>query len=54
MKKRTFDPTGWLFCRQLYSIYDDQQKVQDDIFILRWRLEPKDEDIEKWKQRRIG
>ncbi len=29
---------------------DDQQKVEDKEFAVRWRLEPKDEDIEKWKR----
>ncbi len=50
MEKRTFDPRVGFFADN-YSVFtDDQQKVQDDIFILRWRLEPKDEDIEKWRR----
>jgi len=50
MKKRTFDPRVGFFADNYTVFTDDQQKVQDDIFILRWRLEPKDEDIEKWKR----
>jgi hypothetical protein len=50
MQKRNYDPRVGFFADD-YAIYtDDQQKVKDDIFIVRWRLEPKDEDIEKWKR----
>src|SRR3954451_11742869 len=50
MKKRTFDPRVGFFADNYTVFTDEQQKVQDDIFILRWRLEPKDEDMEKWKR----
>jgi hypothetical protein len=34
-----------------YTIYgDEQQKVDETRFAVRWRLEPKDEDVEKWKR----
>ncbi len=50
MTKRMFDPRVGFFADE-YTVYsDDQQKVDDDEFIVRWRLEPKDEDIEKWKR----
>jgi uncharacterized protein DUF4953/uncharacterized protein DUF5117/uncharacterized protein DUF5118 len=50
MQKRYFDPRVGFFADE-YEIYsDDQQKVKDETFIVRWRLEPKDEDIEKWKR----
>ena len=49
MKKRLFDPRVGFFADN-YTVYsDDQQKVEDNIFIVRWRLEPKEEDLEKWK-----
>lgn len=50
MKKRVFDPRVGFFADD-YQVYtDDQQKVANDVFIVRWRLEPKDEDIDKWKK----
>lgn len=34
-----------------YTLFsDDQQKVSNKEFAVRWRLEPKDEDVEKWKR----
>lgn len=50
MSKRLFDPRVGFFADD-YQIFDDnQQKVQEDVFAIRWRLEPKDEDVEKWKR----
>ena len=50
MAKRAYDPRVGFFADD-YEVYDDkQQKAQDDIFITRWRLEPKPEDLEKWKR----
>lgn len=50
MKKRLFDPRVGFFADD-YTVYgDDQQKVKDDIFIVRWKLEPKDEDTAKWRR----
>ncbi|MCD6013185.1 MAG: zinc-dependent metalloprotease [Flavipsychrobacter sp.] len=50
MKKRMFDPRVGFFADD-YSVYNDnQQKVDNQVFIVRWRLEPKDEDVEKWKR----
>jgi hypothetical protein len=50
MRKRPFDPRVGFFASQ-YTVYgDDEQRVEEDEFIHRWRLEPKDEDIAKWKR----
>ncbi len=50
MKKRLFDDRVGYFADD-YTIYsDDQQKVDNQEFIVRWRLEPRPEDEEKWKQ----
>jgi hypothetical protein len=50
MRKRLFDPRVGFFASE-YTIYgDDQQRVETSRFIHHWRLEPKDEDIEKYKR----
>jgi ribosomal protein S18 acetylase RimI-like enzyme len=50
MRKRTFDRRVGFFTSE-YTVYgDDQQRVEEDEFIHHWRLEPKDEDIEKYKR----
>lgn len=50
MHKRPFDPRVGFFASE-YTVYgDDEQRVEEDQFIHRWRLEPKDEDIEKWER----
>ena len=50
MSKRLFDPRVGYFADD-YTIYsDDQQKIDNQEFIVRWRLEPRDEDIDKWKR----
>lgn len=50
MAKRLYDPRVGYFADD-YEVFDDkQQKVEDQIFAVRWRLEPKDADIEKWKR----
>ena len=34
-----------------YTLFSDtQQKVESKDFAVRWRLEPKDEEVEKWKR----
>ncbi|HEX4850965.1 MAG TPA: DUF5117 domain-containing protein, partial [Puia sp.] len=50
MEQRAFDPRVGYFADQVYAFDDSQQKTEDRRFILRWRLEPKDEDMEKWKR----
>ncbi|MDO6430591.1 zinc-dependent metalloprotease [Flavitalea sp. BT771] len=50
MKKRLFDRRVGYFADD-YTVYtDDQQKVENQEFIVRWRLEPKPEDMEKWQR----
>lgn len=50
MAKRLYDPRVGYFADD-YQVYDDQQqKAENQIFAVRWRLEPKDEDVEKWKR----
>jgi len=48
--KRLYDPRIGFFSDD-YTVYsDDQQKVEESNFIVRWRLEPRPEDMEKWKR----
>ncbi len=50
MSKRSYDPRVGYFADD-YTVYgDDQQKTKSDVFVVRWRLEPKPEDIDKWKR----
>jgi hypothetical protein len=50
MRKRLFDSRVGYFASN-YTVYtDDQQKSETSTFIHHWRLEPRDEDIEKWKK----
>ncbi len=50
MSKRLFDPRVGYFADD-YTVYsDDQQKIDNQEFIVRWRLEPRDEDVDKWKR----
>ncbi|HEY4111720.1 zinc-dependent metalloprotease [Puia sp.] len=50
MRRRLFDPRVGFFASHYTTYGDDQQRVEETEFIHRWRLEPKDEDIEKWKR----
>ncbi len=50
MEQRAFDPRVGFFADQVYTFDDHQQKTEERKFILRWRLEPKEEDMEKWKR----
>ncbi len=50
MPKRLFDPRVGFFADDYVVFNDNQQRVDPQVFIVRWRLEPKDEDIEKWKR----
>ena len=50
MQKRLADPRIGFFADD-YTVYsDDQQKTEEENFIVRWKLEPKKEDVEKWKK----
>jgi hypothetical protein len=50
MRKRIFDQRVGYFASE-YTVYDDnQQRVETSRFIHHWKLEPKDEDMEKYKR----
>ena len=50
MKKRLFDDRVGFFADEFSVFTDDQQRVDNQVFIVRWRLEPKPEDVEKYKK----
>lgn len=50
MEPRYWDPRVGYFPEDYVKYSDDQQKVEEKRFIVRWRLEPRDEDVEKWKR----
>lgn len=50
MKRRFFDPRIGYFSNTYNNYGLDEQKVTADQFIVRWRLEPKPEDVEKMKR----
>lgn len=49
MRKRFYDSRVGYFASSYLEYGDDQQKVDRNTYVHRWRLEPKPEDIEKWK-----
>jgi hypothetical protein len=50
MARRLFDPRVGFFADD-YTVYSDtQQKVDPQTFVVRWRLEPKDEDRKRWEK----
>lgn len=49
MRERLFDPRVGYFASSYLQFGDDQQEVKKKAFIHRWRLEPKEEDVEKWE-----
>lgn len=48
MYRRLFDPRVGYFADNFTVYSDDQQKVDDQTFAVRWRLEPKAEDLQKY------
>jgi uncharacterized protein DUF4953/uncharacterized protein DUF5117/uncharacterized protein DUF5118 len=50
MQQRTTDPRVGYFADFEYHFSDNQHKVEKREFIYRWRLEPRDEDRDKWKR----
>jgi hypothetical protein len=50
MQRRMNDPRIGFFAEDYTKYSDDQQKVENESFVVRWRLEPKKEDVEKWKK----
>ena len=49
MKRRMYDQRVGYFADDFTEYGDDQQKVDDKTFIVRWRLEPKEADRKKWE-----
>jgi len=50
MAKRMYDARVGYFADD-YSVYsDDQQRVKNEVFAVRWRLEPKPTEIEKYQK----
>ena len=50
MPSRLFDPRVGYFADNYVEFSDDQQKVKNQIFAVRYRLEPKPEDMAKYKK----
>ena len=50
MNRRFFDSRVGFFADRFVVYSDDQQKVDNQTFAVRWRLEPKPEDVEKYKR----
>ncbi len=49
MQRRYYDQRVGFFADMFYEFGDDQQKAEVRRFIVRWRLEPKAADMQKWK-----
>jgi hypothetical protein len=50
MQKRAWDKRVGFFPDDFVQFTDDQQRVNQKTFAVRWKLEPKPEDMEKWKR----
>ncbi|MCW3086670.1 MAG: zinc-dependent metalloprotease [Sediminibacterium sp.] len=50
MVRRLFDSRVGYFADRFVVYSDEQQKVENQTFAVRWRLEPKPEDMEKYKR----
>ncbi|WP_121810202.1 zinc-dependent metalloprotease [Mucilaginibacter kameinonensis] len=50
MRRRLSDQRVGYFVDKHFSFNDQQQRSEIKNFIVRWRLEPKPEDVEKWKK----
>jgi len=50
MRRRFFDPRVGFFDDQYILYADGQQKVEEQDFAIRYRMEPKEEDLEKYKR----
>lgn len=50
MNRRLFDSRVGFFADRFVVYSDEQQKVDNETFAVRWRLEPKSEDMEKYKR----
>jgi len=50
MKRRFFDPRVGYFADQVSEFLDTVQRANTESYIVRWRLEPKPEDVERYKR----
>jgi Met-zincin/Domain of unknown function (DUF5117)/Domain of unknown function (DUF5118) len=50
LRKRMYDPRVGYFASANVKYADNQQKVEQEAFIHRWRLEPKQEDLDKFRR----
>ncbi len=50
MNRRLFDSRVGFFAGGYVVYSDEQQKVEDQIYAVRWKLEPKPEDMDKYKR----
>ena len=50
MARRLFDSRVGYFADNFVEYSDDQQKVKNQVFAVRYRLEPKPQDLEKYKR----
>jgi hypothetical protein len=50
MKRRFFDPRVGYWRHEVSEFVDTAQRANTEVFIARWRLEPKEEDIAKYKR----
>lgn len=50
MRKRYYDARVGYFASSYSRYSDEQQKVEQEAFIHRWRLEPRDEDLAKFRR----
>lgn len=50
MKRRFYDPRVGYFADQVAEFLDTAQRANSETYAVRWRLEPKDEDIAKYKR----
>ncbi|HTN35864.1 MAG TPA: zinc-dependent metalloprotease [Arachidicoccus sp.] len=53
MQQRLFDPRVGYFADGYTKFGDDQQRVKDDHFIVRWNLKPRPEDFDDWKNGKL-
>jgi hypothetical protein len=50
MKRRYFDPRVGYFAIQMAQFLDTAQRTTRESYIVKWRLEPKPEDVERYKR----
>lgn len=50
MQRRFYDPRVGFFADDYVRYGDDQQKVNNEVFAVRWRLQPKPADMEKYRR----